>query len=180
MVKSVAIYCGSRVGNDPEIQTLVDQITQAFVRHKVRMVYGGGSIGIMGALADSMTKENLEVIGVIPSFLNDLEVGHTGVSELLIVQTMHERKEKMEKLADAFLILPGGIGTMDEFFEILTWKQLKLHGKKIAVLNFKGYYEHMMGQLSYMVEKGFIDQSVIELFDVYDSIEDFENAILKG
>jgi len=178
MIKKVTVYCGSRSGVDASLIDLLEDLANLFAKRGITLIYGGGSIGLMGILADKILDKKGKVIGVIPLFLNDREVGHTGLDDLIVVNSMHERKEKMAELSDSFLILPGGIGTMDEFFEILTWKQLGLHNKPIAVLNHNGYYDHLKTQLSGMVEKGFLHGSGLQLFDFYNSIKEYKRQFL--
>jgi uncharacterized protein (TIGR00730 family) len=178
MIKRVTVYCGSRSGVDNTLVDLLEDLATLFAQRGITLIYGGGSIGLMGILADKLLSKKGKVIGVIPFFLNDMEVGHKGLDELILVNSMHERKEKMAELTEAFLILPGGIGTMDEFFEILTWKQLGLHAKPIAVLNHNDYYEHLKTQLSGMVEKGFLGKSGLQLFNFYDSLLEYKTQFL--
>jgi len=129
------------------------------VKNDLTMVYGGGSIGIMGVLSDKILSMNGKVIGVIPKFLYDLEVGHDDVTELIIVESMHERKQKMAEISDGFLALPGGFGTMEEMSEILTWIQLKLIQKPIGILNINGFFNHFLLMLDNMVKEGFLKQN---------------------
>lgn len=151
-MKSICVYCGANFNGDPLLRTAIEQLAQAFVDQDIRLIYGGGSVGVMGIIADEVLKRNGQVTGVIPQFLFDLEVGHTAVTELIITENMHERKQKMADLADGFIILPGGFGTLEEFFEVLTWLQLGLHEKAIGVLNVGGYYDHLFAQMDVMVE----------------------------
>ena len=125
----------------------------------IRLVYGGGSVGVMGLLADEMLSRGGEVTGIIPQFLMEKEVGHKGLTDMSISSNMHERKKKMADLADAFLILPGGFGTLEEFFEVLTWLQLGLHNKAIGVLNIGGYYNNLFAQMDVMVEQRYLKQA---------------------
>ena len=150
-MKSICVYCGANFNGDPVLRTAIENLAQAFADQQIRLVYGGGSVGVMGIIADEVLKRNGLVTGVIPQFLFDLEVGHLEVTELIITENMHERKQKMADLADGFIILPGGFGTLEEFFEVLTWLQLGLHEKAIGVLNVGGYYDHLFAQMDVMV-----------------------------
>ncbi|WP_158795715.1 TIGR00730 family Rossman fold protein [Pedobacter sp. L105] len=151
-MKSICVYCGANFNGDPLLRTAIEHLAQAFVDQNIRLIYGGGSVGVMGIIADEVLKRGGEVTGVIPQFLFDMEVGHTAVTELIITENMHERKQKMADLADGFIILPGGFGTLEEFFEVLTWLQLGLHEKAIGVLNVGGYYDHLFAQMDVMVQ----------------------------
>ena len=151
-MKSICVYCGANFNGDPVLRTAVENLAQTFVDHDIRLIYGGGSVGVMGIIADEVLKRDGLVTGVIPQFLLDLEVGHKEVTELIVTENMHQRKKKMADLADGFVILPGGFGTLEEFFEVLTWLQLGLHHKAIGVLNVGGFYDHLFAQMDVMVE----------------------------
>lgn len=176
----IAVYCGSRPGVDASLHLFIQELADLFQKHDQGLVYGGGSIGLMGIIADAMIRNKGEVIGVIPKFLDERELGHKGADQLILVDSMHERKEKMAVLADRFLILPGAIGTMDEFYEILTWKQLGLHDKPIAVFNFNGYYDHLIAQMDQMIRMGFMDDSVLKLFKIFSSLDELEEDFIKA
>ena len=150
-MKSICVYCGANFNGDPVLRTAVEKLAQAFIDQDIRLIYGGGSVGLMGIIADEVLNRNGLVTGVIPQFLLDLEVGHKEVTELIVTENMHERKQKMADLADGFIILPGGFGTLEEFFEVLTWLQLGLHAKPIGVLNIGGFYDHLFAQMDVMV-----------------------------
>jgi len=151
-MKSICVYCGANFNGDPVLRTAIENLAQTFVDHDIRLIYGGGSVGVMGIIADEVLKRDGLVTGVIPQFLLDLEVGHKEVTELIVTENMHQRKQKMADLADGFVILPGGFGTLEEFFEVLTWLQLGLHQKAIGVLNVGGFYDHLFAQMDVMVE----------------------------
>lgn len=158
-MKHLCIFCGSSKGNDPVYENTALELAEIIVNQELTMVYGGGSIGIMGVLADKILSLNGQVIGVIPKFLYDLEVGHDNVTELIIVDSMHERKQKMAEISDGFLALPGGFGTLEEMGEILTWIQLKLIRKPIGLLNINGFYDQFLNMLDNMVEAGFLKKN---------------------
>lgn len=158
-MKSIGVYCGANFNGDPVLLAAIENLAQTFTDREIRLVYGGGSVGVMGIIADEMLKLKGLVTGVIPQFLMDKEVGHTGLTEMIITENMHQRKQKMADLADGFIILPGGFGTLEEFFEVLTWLQLGLHTKPIGVLNVNGFYDHLFAQLDVMVQHQFLKQS---------------------
>ena len=158
-MKHLCIFCGSSKGNDPVYENSALELAEIIVNEGLTMVYGGGSIGIMGVLADKILSMNGNVIGVIPRFLYDLEVGHDNVTELIIVESMHERKQKMAEISDGFLALPGGFGTLEEMGEILTWIQLKLIRKPIGLLNINGFYDQFLDMLDNMVAAGFLKKN---------------------
>jgi len=156
MIKSLCVYCGANFNGDPKLKLVVDKLAEVMVANNIKLIYGGGSVGIMGLIADAVLKYKGEAIGVITQFLVDKEVGHIGLTEMIVTENMHQRKQKMADLADAFLILPGGFGTLEEFFEVLTWLQLGLHKKPIGILNYKGFYNPLLMQMDVMVEQKFL------------------------
>ncbi len=155
-MNALCVFCGSSPGNTPEYLDLARAVGTALAERNIRVVYGGGRVGLMGALADAALRAGGQVVGVIPQMLLDKEVGHSGLSELRVVQTMSERKWLMGELSDAFLALPGGIGTMDELFEAWTWTQLDIHRKPCGLLNFQGFYDPLIAFLDRAVEEGFL------------------------
>jgi uncharacterized protein (TIGR00730 family) len=164
------VYCGANEGFHPMYGEAAKKLGMVLAREKIKLIYGGGSIGLMGILADSVLKNGGEVEGVIPDFLNVKEIGHKKITKMHEVKSMHERKALMEKLCDGILALPGGFGTMDEIFEMLTWKQLGLHKKPIGILNINGFYNQFVLQLNRMVEEGFLTASNRDLLLVSESI----------
>jgi len=155
-MQSIAIFCGANFNGDQVILEAVEQLTQILTDQNISLVFGGGKVGIMGLLADHMISRGGKTIGVIPKFLLDKEVGHTGLTELHVVETMHQRKQLMNDLSDGIIMLPGGFGTLEEFFEVLTWLQLGLHNKPIAILNVNGFYDHLLKQMDVMVDQQFL------------------------
>ena len=151
-MKSICVYCGANFNGDPVLRASVEKLAAVMAENNISLVYGGGSVGLMGVIADELLKRDGHVTGVIPQFLMDKEVGHKGITEMIVTNNMHERKQKMADLADGFVILPGGFGTLEEFFEVLTWLQLGLHNKAIGVLNVGGFYDHLFAQMDVMVE----------------------------
>lgn len=169
-MKTIAVYCGSKKGNNPVYAAMAKEVGEAFVQRKLNLVYGGGDVGLMGIVAHTALTGGAHVTGVITEFLKAIE-GHYELSESIVVETMHERKTIMAERSDAFLILPGGYGTMDEFMEIITWRQLGLHDKPIGILNTNGYYTHLFTQLDKMVEDGFLSERNRNLVFRADDVE---------
>lgn len=163
---SICVYCGSRPGNHPEFTTIAAQVGTWIGVHGGQLVYGGGRNGLMGAVADATLATGGRVIGVIPKTLVDKEQAHHGCTELHIVDTMHERKRIMAEQADAFLALPGGIGTFEEFFEVWTWRQLGYHDKPIGLLNLNGYFDSLLAFLQSSVSSGFMPDWLMPLVSV--------------
>ncbi len=152
----VALYCGSRAGNKPIYQQKAIELAQGLAQHGFGLVYGGASIGLMGQVADAMMQDGGEVVGVIPEFMLDYEIAHSTLTELHIVQNMHERKAMMAERASAFVALPGGLGTFEEILEIATWGQLNQHQKPMMLYNVNGFYNPLIKQLDVAVEEGFL------------------------
>ncbi|MBB2145204.1 TIGR00730 family Rossman fold protein [Pedobacter sp. LMG 31464] len=157
-MKSLCVYCGSNFNGDPVLRKAIEDLAEIMASQNITLVFGGGSVGVMGIIANEILKRNGKAIGVIPQFLMDKEVGHKGLTEMVITENMHQRKQKMADLADGFIILPGGFGTLEEFFEVLTWLQLGLHAKPIGVLNVNGFYDPLFLQLDVMVQSRFVKQ----------------------
>ncbi|QDA61262.1 LOG family protein [Hymenobacter jejuensis] len=155
-MKSVAVYCGSSAGTNEIYRQQADALGQALVARNITLVYGGGRVGLMGAIADSVMQHGGQAIGVIPDFLANKELAHLGLTELFVVKSMHERKLKMSELAEGFIAMPGGYGTMEELFEMLTWGQLGMHQKPIGVLNVNGFYDHLLLALDTMATEGLL------------------------
>lgn len=155
-LKSLCVYCGSNFNGDPVLRQAIEALAKTIVAQDIALVYGGGSVGVMGVIADEVMKLGGTVTGVIPQFLMDKEVGHKGITQMIITENMHQRKQKMADLSDGFVILPGGFGTLEEFFEVLTWLQLGLHAKPIGVLNVGGFYDPLFAQMEMMVQHRFL------------------------
>ncbi len=162
-MKSLCVYCGSNFNGDPVLRKAIEDLAETMASKDIALVFGGGSVGVMGVMADEILKRKGKAIGIIPQFLMDKEVGHKGLTEMIVTENMHQRKQKMADLADGFVILPGGFGTLEELFEVLTWLQLGLHGKPIGVLNVNGFYDHLFKQMDVMVENRFLKQANREL-----------------
>ncbi|MFT4153240.1 TIGR00730 family Rossman fold protein [Parafilimonas sp.] len=156
MWKSVAVFCGSKFGNNNLFAQHAEQVGLLLAQKNIQLVYGGGRKGLMGMVANSAIKNNGKVVGVIPALLNEKEDIHTELETLHIVETMHERKKKMFELCEAAIILPGGFGTLDELFEMITWNNLSIHDKAIILLNSDGYYNNLLAHLERMQQEGFL------------------------
>src|SRR6266478_7174218 len=161
-IKALGVYCGSSPGLLPEYKEAATAFGALLAREGIALVYGGGNIGLMGAAADGALQAGGKVIGVIPHALVAKELAHRGVTEFYPVETMHQRKQKMADLADGFVALPGGIGTLEEIFEVLTWNQLHIHEKPCAFLNVAGYYDTLIGFLGHMVQQRFLKQAQLD------------------
>lgn len=158
MFHSLAVYCGSSPGRDPFYTDLARSVGVLLAQRGVRLVYGGGGVGMMGAVANGTLDAGGKVTGVIPHFLNTRELKHAGVEDMRVVDTMHERKQIMVAESDGFMALPGGFGTLDELFEALTWSQLAIHAKPVGVLNVDGFFDGLLATLDGMVARGFLRQ----------------------
>ena len=161
-MNAVAVFCGSKSGKDPLYSAHTVELGKLIASMKLKLVYGGGSTGLMGLIADTVLENGGEVMGIIPEVLIQWEHQHKGLTELAVVPDMHTRKKMMYDHCDAAIILPGGLGTLDELFEMLTWNQLKIHDKKIYLLNSGGFYDHLLSHLRHLEKEGFL----------YDRLED--------
>lgn len=159
MVKNVLVYCGSATGHDSKYREASLKLAQSIVNRNLGLVYGGGNVGLMGIIADEVLRLGGQVIGVIPQLLMEKEVGHTNLTELIIVDDMHQRKAKMFELSNVCIALPGGVGTMEELFEAFTWNQLGFHHKPCGILNVDGYYDALNQLMQEMVNTGFLIQT---------------------
>jgi hypothetical protein len=169
-IRSLAVFCGSRVGLNPMFASAGRLLGDGLGRAGVRLVYGGGRIGIMGVVADAVLDAGGTVLGVIPEFLTQLEVAHERVTEMVVTDTMHSRKRRLYEESDAFLIMPGGLGTFDEAFEIITWRQLGLHEKPIILCNVAGSVEPLVATIDHAIEQGFTDPDCRRLFEVIEGV----------
>lgn len=161
-ISSLAVFCGSKSGNNPLYVEQAKALGHLLGSRKITLIYGGGNKGIMGTVSNAVLEKNGKVVGIIPEILKDREHHHQGITELIIVDDMHTRKKILYEKCDAAVILPGGFGTMDELFEMLTWNQLSIHDKKIFILNTAGFYDHLLSFARTMQDEGFL----------YDKIED--------
>ncbi|WP_010252228.1 LOG family protein [Myroides injenensis] len=166
------VFCGSSSGSKTSFKTSAYELGRELASSKIGIVYGGAKVGLMGAVADGALENGGEVIGVLPIFLQEVELGHPNLSELYIVKTMHERKAKMGELSDGIIALPGGYGTLEEFFEMLTWAQLGLHKKPVALLNVEGFYNPLLKMIDEMVMSGFLKSENRDMIVVADNVNE--------
>jgi len=178
-MKSLCVYCGSSLGKSPFFLAAAKALAHELVRRDIRLVYGGASVGIMGVIADTVLAGGGQVVGVIPQALLDKEVSHTGLTELFVVDSMHTRKAKMAELSDGFVALPGGFGTLEELFEVLTWSQLGFHQKPIALLNVEGYYDHLLAFLQQSVDQQYLKAQHHKLLLASDDVEHMLEQLLN-
>lgn len=171
LIRRLCVFCGSSVG-DSISQTSANELGVRLASENIELIFGGGKIGLMGILADAVLNKGGRVTGVIPQFLIEWEVAHTGLTELIVVESMHDRKATMASLSDAFVALPGGFGTLEEFFEALTWLQLSLHAKPCIVLNVNSFFTPLLDFLQSAFEKGFINESSMKLITVCTTIDE--------
>lgn len=171
-MKRVSVFCGSSFGTDNIYKSQATLLGQTLAKHNIDLVYGGANVGLMGAVADGVLINGGKVIGVLPNFLKSKEIAHEGLTELILVDSMHERKTKMNDLCDGVIALPGGFGTLEELFEMLTWAQLGLHKKPIAILNIEGFYDSLNILVQLMVDKGFLKEVNQQMLLVSDNIDE--------
>lgn len=174
---NIAVYCGSRSGNNENFSKGAFALGEAIAKEGAKVVYGGASIGLMGAVADGALAQQGKVIGVLPKQLADREIAHSQLSELHFTASMHERKALMAELAHAFVVLPGGVGTLDEFFEVFTWAHINLHHKPVMLFNIDGFYDALLLHIATMAEAGFLREDYHELFTVITTINEFVDII---
>jgi uncharacterized protein (TIGR00730 family) len=170
-IKSICVYCGSANGVAERHKKTAHDVSAALAKHKLDIIYGGGHVGLMGIVADAALAEGARVIGIIPEHIRAKEIQHMGLSELHVVPDMHTRKRMMVDRSDAFVVLPGGFGTLDETIEIITWKKLKLHGKPIIIFNDDHYWDPLIALIEHTVKSGFADKKDLELYKVVTTIE---------
>ena len=182
-MKAICVFCGANFNGDPIVKQTVELLAEVMVSRNITLVFGGGKVGVMGLLADAVLNNGGKAIGVIPKFLMDKEVGHPGLTELHIVENMHQRKQLMNDLCDGIIALPGGFGTLEEFFEVLTWLQLGLHRHPVGLLNVNGFYDYLLKQLDVMVDQRFLKPAnrklVITSGDAIELVDLMENSNMK-
>jgi uncharacterized protein (TIGR00730 family) len=179
-IQSVCVLCGSRPGADPVYQEDAIRFGEMLAERHIRLIYGGGSIGLMGVIANSVLAAGGEVIGVIPDFLMRFEIGHMQLTELVITESMHDRKRRMFEMADGFVVLPGGLGTLDETFEVLTWKQIRLHDEPVVILDSGGYWAPFSQLVNSVIDGGFAHPSIAELFTIVSRPEEVFAALASA
>lgn len=175
---NICVFCGSSTGHNSVYADTARELGHLIASHQHTMIYGGGNIGLMGIIADAVLEKSGQVIGIIPDFLMQKEVGHTGLTKLELVPSMHVRKKRMADLADAFIALPGGWGTLDETAEILTWKQLGLIQHPVGILNVNGFFDSLLQQMNLMVREGFLNPSNMEFVKVSNTPEQLLTDLL--
>ncbi|CAA9201061.1 LOG family protein YvdD [Flavobacterium bizetiae] len=171
-MKRITVFCGSSFGTEEIYKEQATLLGQTLAKQNIELVYGGANVGLMGAVADGILNAGGKAIGVLPNFLRSKEIAHLGLTELILVESMHERKTKMNDLCDGVIALPGGFGTLEELFEMLTWAQLGLHKKPIAILNINGFYDSLIELTKVMVEKGLLKDVNQQMLLVSDNIDD--------
>lgn len=179
-IKSVCVYCGSSNNVDKDFKDAAAALGKILAENGMSTVYGGGHVGLMGIVADTAITTGGKVIGIIPKHIADKEIAHTGLTQLHVVDSMHERKQMMVDRSDAFLILPGGLGTMDEFFEIFTWWQLGLHDKPIIIVNLKGYWTPLIKLVENIVTEGFAREADLNHMIIVDDVSDVPEALANA
>jgi uncharacterized protein (TIGR00730 family) len=176
-IEAVAVFCGSKTGSNPVFSEHAAELGKLLAALDIKLVYGGGNKGLMGVIADSVLKHSGKVMGVIPKLLIEWEQKHEGVTDMAIVPDMHSRKKMMYEMCDAAIVLPGGFGTLDELFEMVTWNQLKIHDKKIYILNSGGFYNYLTQHLKQMQKEGFLYEGIQERIIVCDTPVEIFNKI---
>ncbi len=178
-MKKIAVFCGSSLGFNDAYKNDAIKLGNHFVENNIGLVYGGGKIGMMGIIADTILEQKGEVIGVIPGLLRHEEVAHTEITKMIVTKTMSKRKVKISKLVDGYIALPGGFGTLDEIFEALTLSQLGIESKPVGVLNTNGFFNHLIQQLDVMVTEGYLKQSNKEMLIISETIDDLFSKMLN-
>ena len=177
---SLCVYCGSSMGVDRRHVEAARDLGRLLAKRRIRLIYGGARIGLMGTLADSALTAGGEVVGIIPGHLDKTEFGHRGATELIVVDSMHRRKYMMFELSDAFAILPGGLGTLDEAFEILTWRKLGLHDKPVVLVDIAGYWRPLLALIDHVIGQGFAGPSDRALYSIAGTVEELVEAVEKA
>jgi uncharacterized protein (TIGR00730 family) len=180
-MRSICVFCGANFNGDPVLKEAIELLAEVMVSKDITLIFGGGKVGVMGLIADAVLARGGKAVGVIPGFLMDKEVGHTGLTELHVVENMHQRKQMMNDICDGIIMLPGGFGTLEEFFEVLTWLQLGLHHHPVGILNVNGFYDNLLMQMDVMVEQRFLKPAnrqlvmtsadAIELVNLMESVK---------
>lgn len=171
-MNSITVFCGSSFGSDDVYKEQAALLGRTLAKQNIQLIYGGANVGLMGAVANGALNEGGKVVGVLPHFLQSKEIAHNQLTELILVETMHERKTRMNDLCDGVIVLPGGYGTLEEFFEMITWAQLGLHKKPIGILNIDGFYDDLIKLVQTMVDKGFLKQINREMLLISNTIDE--------
>ncbi|MEM7732707.1 MAG: TIGR00730 family Rossman fold protein [Pseudomonadota bacterium] len=175
--RSICVFCGSRLGVDPAYEAAATRLGHEIAQKGWRLVYGAGDVGLMGAVADAAQEGGAETFGAIPEHLVKWEVGKTDLTHYVVTETMHERKKVMFMNCDAVVVLPGGAGSLDEFFEVLTWRQLRLHEKPLILLNVEGYWQPLLSLIHHVADQGFADPSLLDFVTVCDTVDEAMAAL---
>ncbi|MEM6587225.1 MAG: TIGR00730 family Rossman fold protein [Pseudomonadota bacterium] len=175
--RSICVFCGSRGGVNPAYEAAAAHLGGAIASRNWRLIYGAGDVGLMGAVADAAQKGGTDTFGAIPEHLVKWEVGKTDLTQYVVTETMHERKKVMFMNCDAVVVLPGGAGSLDEFFEVLTWRQLRLHEKPLILLNVEGYWDPLLALMHHVVDQGFADASLLGFLTVCDTVDEAMAAL---
>jgi hypothetical protein len=179
-MKAIAVYCGASPGANPVYAAAACELARVLVARDIGLVYGGGKVGLMGVIADEVLRHGGQAIGVIPRALLEREVGHMGLTQQFVVNDMHERKARMAELADGFIAMPGGMGTLEELFEMLTWSQLGIHAKPVGLLNVNGFYDRLIAFVAHQQEEGFVRPAHAALMMAEPSADELVNKLQKG
>ena len=177
IVDSIAVFCGSKMGTNPAFAADAAALGHWMAKKNIGLIYGGGSAGLMGILADAVLENGGRVTGIIPELLLEWEVQHRGLTELIVANDMHERKKQLYSRCDAALVLPGGFGTLDELFEIITWNQLTIHDKQIFILNSDGFYNALLQHIELMKKEGFLYQEAIDKIQVINKVHELDGYL---
>ncbi|MFQ3355917.1 MAG: hypothetical protein ACI8Y9_001660 [Paracoccaceae bacterium] len=178
-LRSVCVFCGSRFGNDPQYTLVAQELGKLIGINGLRLVYGAGDVGLMGEIAKATQENGGKILGVIPNHLLKLEVAKTDLDTFIVTENMHERKKVMFSNSDIIVVMPGGVGTLEEFFEVLTWKQLGLHTKDIILLNVEGFWNNLVGLIEGLVESKFANKKILSQFIVVNSVKELTTIILE-
>ena len=179
-IRSLCVYCGARTGTDPRHADAARELGRALAARGIELVFGGGRVGLMGLVADAALSSGAPVVGIIPKHIESREIQHTELTELHVVDSMHIRKQMMVDRGDAFVILAGGLGTLDEFFEILTWKQLGLHDKPVVMVNINGYWTKMIEAIKHIAGEKFMREEDLGMFQVVDTVAEVPAALTNA
>lgn len=179
-IQAVAVFCGSKNGSNPLFVQHAAELGRLLAGNDIKIIYGGGSAGLMGVVADSALKYGGKVTGFIPKLLLEWEIQHRGITELIICDDMHERKRRIYSVCQAAVILPGGFGTLDELFETITWNQLTIHDKEIFIINSGGFYNHMVNHIEQMKQEGFLYEEAVKRITILDKPEDLLSFLVNN
>lgn len=179
-IKSICVFSGSRAGIDPEHEKAARRLGHLIAERGIRLIYGGGDIGLMSIVARAALEKGGDVVGVIPDFIQKFEVGNPGLTELIVVDSMHDRKRTMFEMADGFVSLPGGLGTMDETLEIITWKQLQQHNKPLVLVDVNNYWRSFRELIQHIVDFGYGHHGIADLFSTVESVDDIFDALASA